>query len=207
MPQMKRGQRRSAQQRRHAIMEAATALFFKQGYAATSVDEIVAQAGGSKRDIYHEFGNKEGLFSTLVSENAERVLAPLSIDMMEARRLDDILREFGTHLLTLLMSPLSIGLFRTSIAEAPRFPQLARAFYEKGPGSAVDRLTQVLEVAIARGEIHLPNCQKAAEHFIGMVRDNLYLRVCLGLQEPPSPQEIEVIIADIVSFFLKAARA
>src|SRR3546814_17701069 len=57
--------------RRAAILWAAGQVFFEQGYAATSIDAIIERAGGSKRNIYSEFGSKEGLFTALVSESAD----------------------------------------------------------------------------------------------------------------------------------------
>src|SRR3546814_4083127 len=64
--------RPSPDDRRAAILEAAGQVFFEQGYAATSIDAIIERAGGSKRNIYSEFGSKEGLFTALVSESADR---------------------------------------------------------------------------------------------------------------------------------------
>ncbi|TIW33462.1 MAG: helix-turn-helix transcriptional regulator, partial [Mesorhizobium sp.] len=42
--------------RREALLQAAAEIFFEQGYAATSIDAIIERAGGSKRNIYNEFG-------------------------------------------------------------------------------------------------------------------------------------------------------
>lgn len=45
--------------RRQALLQAAAEVFFEQGYAATSIDPIIERAGGSKRNIYNEFGTSE----------------------------------------------------------------------------------------------------------------------------------------------------
>jgi AcrR family transcriptional regulator len=50
---------------RTKIIEAAVDLFAENGYAATSVREIVARAGVTKPVLYYYFGSKEGLFQTL----------------------------------------------------------------------------------------------------------------------------------------------
>ena len=52
-----RAKRLTAEERRSAILEAAASVFFEQGYAATSIDAIIARLGGSKRNIYNEFGS------------------------------------------------------------------------------------------------------------------------------------------------------
>lgn len=202
-----RAKRLTAEERRSAILEAAASVFFEQGYAATSIDAIIARLGGSKRNIYNEFGSKEGLFTALVSEASAKALAALTVEQIGNRDLDRTLMEFSRRLLDIYMSSRLIGVLRTVMAEASRFPELARAFYETGPGRASARLAEVLEAARARGEIDVPDCRMAADHFVGMVRDNLHLQVLLGLRAPPNQEEAENLITSVVSTFLDGVRA
>src|SRR3546814_10247990 len=85
--------RPSPDDRRAAILGAAGQVFFEQGYAATSIDAIIERAGGSKRNIYSEFGSKEGLFTALVSESADAAIAALPDDDFSGKKLDEILLE------------------------------------------------------------------------------------------------------------------
>ncbi|MBR0823468.1 TetR/AcrR family transcriptional regulator [Bradyrhizobium liaoningense] len=197
-----RSKRSTRENRRTAILEAAAQVFFEQGYAATSIDAIIERIGGSKRTIYNEFGSKEGIFTALVTENADAAVAALSVERFAARNLSEVLLEFGRRLLAIYMSPAVIGIYRSIMTEAPRFPKLAKAFYDKGPGRASDRLADVLEDAKARGEIQIGDCHLAADHFVGMLRDNLHLRVILGLRPPPSAAEAEAAVASTVNIFL-----
>lgn len=50
------------------LVKAATELFTRKGYAATSVREIVEAAGVSKPVLYYWFGNKEGIYLALMEE-------------------------------------------------------------------------------------------------------------------------------------------
>src|SRR3546814_16247441 len=76
---------------REALLDAAGAIFFEQGYAATRIDDIIERAGGSKRNIYVEFGSKEGLFTAIVSPHAERAVAALSLGDPSAGSPRDVL--------------------------------------------------------------------------------------------------------------------
>ena len=51
---------------RSAILRAASDLFGRQGYAATSVDEIAAAAGVAKGAVYHHFASKKRLFEPVL---------------------------------------------------------------------------------------------------------------------------------------------
>src|SRR5687767_12680101 len=104
--------------RREELLRAAAEVFFEQGYAATSIDAIIERAGGSKRNIYNEFGNKQGLFSAIVKENADRVLSTLVIDQPEGHDLRATLTAFGQHLMGVYMSPILIGIYRIAVTEA-----------------------------------------------------------------------------------------
>ncbi|WP_071000785.1 TetR/AcrR family transcriptional regulator [Methylobacterium sp. C1] len=198
--------RASRDGRRAAMLDAAAAVFFDQGYAATSIDAIIERVGGSKRNIYNEFGSKEGLFTALVSENADAILAALPAERSSDSSLDDLLHEFGRQLMTVYMSPALLGTYRAVMAEASRFPALARSFYEKGPGRAADRLAEVLADAGERGEIGLDDFATAANHFVGMLRDNLHLQVVLGMRPPLSPAEIETSVTTAVGIFLDGVK-
>ncbi|HET8727304.1 MAG TPA: TetR/AcrR family transcriptional regulator C-terminal domain-containing protein, partial [Alphaproteobacteria bacterium] len=165
-------------------------------------DMIIARAGGSKRDLYAEFGNKEGLFGAIITENANRALDALSPGELVGHDVRSMLRHFGLRLVALQMAPQLLALYRAGIAEGTRFPDLARAFFESGPGRASARLAEVLEEFRDRGEIEVTNCRRAAEHFIGMIRDDLHLQVLLGLRPPPDDAEVEETVDAAVRIFL-----
>ena len=104
--------------RREALLQAAAEVFFEQGYIAASIDAIIERAGGSKRNIYNEFGNKEGLFSAIVTDSADMALSTLTIEEIKGRGLRETLTAFGQHLMDIYMSPTVIGVYRIAVTEA-----------------------------------------------------------------------------------------
>lgn len=192
--------------RREALLLAAAEVFFEQGYAATSIDAIIERAGGSKRNIYDTFKNKEGLFSAIVTQNADRILSTLVIEGIEGRDLQETLTVFGRQLLEAYMSPSLLGVYRIAIAEANRFPDLAKAFYKRGPGRAMARLAEILEEAGKQGEVRTGDYLRMADQFVGMIRDNFHLQVVLGLRPPPSAEEAREAVNSAVDIFLNGVR-
>ena len=56
--------------RREQLIAVAEQLFLQHGFANTSVNAIVREAGGSLATLYAEFGSKESLFESVLSERA-----------------------------------------------------------------------------------------------------------------------------------------
>jgi len=57
---------------RRALVDVATELFTAQGYAGTSLDEIVAGARVTKGALYHHFSGKQALFESVFEKVEER---------------------------------------------------------------------------------------------------------------------------------------
>jgi len=57
-----------SEETRTRIIESAIKLFSKQGYNASSVDDICLEAGVSKGAFYHHFKTKQALFIALLDE-------------------------------------------------------------------------------------------------------------------------------------------
>ena len=55
-------------QTRRAILDHARQLFASQGYAATGTEEIIAGLGITRGALYHQFGNKQGVFQAVIEE-------------------------------------------------------------------------------------------------------------------------------------------
>jgi len=53
------------------LLNAATDLFTRRGYSATSVREIVAAAGVTKPVLYYHFGSKEGIYRAIMDLTQE----------------------------------------------------------------------------------------------------------------------------------------
>ena len=56
---------------RRALVDVATELFSQQGYAGTSLDEIVAGARVTKGALYHHFSGKQALFESVFEKIEE----------------------------------------------------------------------------------------------------------------------------------------
>ena len=198
---------RSARKRR-VIMEAATTAFLRNGYLGTSMDEIAALAAVSKQTVYKHFADKERLFSEIVTATVNEVSDPVHD---EVRRLEDSgdidadLRDLARRQLAMVMQPRLMQLRRLVIAEASRFPQLGRTFYEQGPGRTIAALTTTFEHLAARGVLQLDDPALAAAQFNWLVMSEpLNQAMLLGENAEPSAADLDRYADNGVRTFLAA---
>jgi len=59
---------RQAEATRQLLVSVARQLFTEQGYAATSIEEIIKQAGVARGALYHHFTGKDALFRAVYDE-------------------------------------------------------------------------------------------------------------------------------------------
>jgi len=94
------------QQRRTQILQAAMACFARQGYHATSMDDVVRESGLSVGAIYSYFPSKEELFLALSDHRADQTLAYLNTLFRRPGPMADKTREAVDYLFDLLSDEL-----------------------------------------------------------------------------------------------------
>lgn len=192
--------------KRATLVAAAKEVFFAEGYAGASMDQITAKAGVSKATIYAHFGSKEALLLAVVDE----VLEPIRIAMADLPRLQELdrwLMQVGCMASRQIMSPDLIALQRLAIAEASRFPEIARALDEAGAEAAFRRVAPMLEAAMASGELKRGDPEIALSHFFEMSFGKRLRDVLLGLAKVPNKDETERSVSLAVDIFMDGWRA
>ena len=79
-----------------AVIAAALDVFWRHGFAGTSISQLTEATGLSRSSLYQRFGDKDGLFQEALSAYTERVMQrALAVRAATPRdRLDALLREF-----------------------------------------------------------------------------------------------------------------
>jgi TetR/AcrR family transcriptional regulator, mexJK operon transcriptional repressor len=194
--------------KRNAILDAATTLFLRSGYLGTSMDEIAALARVSKQTVYKHFADKESLFSAIVATAVDAAGNPVLEQVGALSDSDDLaadLRAFARGQLERVMQPRLMQLRRLVIGEANRFPDLGRAFYERGAGRSIAGLAAAFERLTERGLLRTHDPELAAAHFNWLVMAAPVNRaMLLGDDAIPSPAELDRYAEGGVRAFLAA---
>ncbi len=200
-------QPRSARKRR-AILEAAATSFLGNGYLGTSMDEIAALAQVSKQTVYKHFADKQSLFIEIVTNTVNEISDPVYnevVQLADSGDLETDLRDLGRRLLARVMQPRLLELRRLVIAEAGRFPELGRAFYERGPGRTIGALASAFERLAAADALQVDDPALAAAHFNWLVMSApINQAMMLGSDSAPSRRELKRYADAGVAAFLAA---
>lgn len=119
------------------ILSTAQSLFLTHGYANTSMEAIVAASGVAKATLYARYATKHALFQAIFEERvaAWQVAAAQASAAQDGSIEDDIglwLKRRALSTLKALRQPEIRAFDQLIVAEAPRFPELARTFHEMG---------------------------------------------------------------------------
>jgi TetR/AcrR family transcriptional regulator, mexJK operon transcriptional repressor len=132
------------------------------------MDEIAALASVSKQTVYKQFSDKESLFTEIVISTVNEVSEPVYdvvINLQDSGDVEVDLRDLARRQLAGVMQPRLLQLRRMVIGEAGRFPELGRAFYERGPQRTIAALATAFERLADRGILQLDDPHLAATHF------------------------------------------
>jgi AcrR family transcriptional regulator len=96
--QVKPKRRLPAAQRRDAILDAALPLFARDGFAGTSINEVVAATDVTKPVVYEHFPSKGDLYVALLRREGEAMFDQLSEALVADRPLDERLATIAERL-------------------------------------------------------------------------------------------------------------
>lgn len=163
------------------IVEAATRLFLSRGFSETTMEAIAQEAGVSKATLYAHYGSREDLFSAVIWAMAgDRFASGVLAGVAGAQDLRKKIEGLAFAVLELLLDPDTVASNRMVSAEARRFPELGRLFYENGPNRLIERLAALFETAMSAGYLRRADTRDVAKHFVGLVRGDLQLRAMMG---------------------------
>jgi AcrR family transcriptional regulator len=198
-PEVARSPAKSSQ-----ILIAASRLFREHGYGTTTMDAVAREADVSKATLYVYFSGKRELFAAVIAEEGDRNSRALIAGTSGHEDMRTKLLRFGRAILELLLAPETIGAYRMVTAEAHRFPELGRVFYDNGPARLLTRLEEFFADAMTQGKLISASPRHAAEQFVGLVRGDLQLRALLALDDKLTEAHQEEVIRSGVEAFYRA---
>jgi AcrR family transcriptional regulator len=197
-----------SERRRQAIIQAAAEVFLRHGYLGATTDEVAARASVSKQTLYKYFADKQHLFAETILDTTVQVVDGLSSavasTLQDAQDVRQALRDVANGWVRGLLQPEVLRLRRLVIAEADRFPEVGRAWFDRGFDRALVTLGEALRGLADRGLLHnLSDPTLAAYQFAGLVMYQPMNQVMFaGTEALPSADKLNRIADSAVDMFL-----
>lgn len=184
------------------VLEGARSVFMASGFEGASVDEIARVAGVSKATLYSYFPDKRLLFFEVVRNECQRQVDEAHQSIALNAPPAQVLRLGGRRVVEFYCSEFGRNVHRICVAEAERFPELGREFYESGPEMARQQICDYLVQARDAGHVQIDDLALAADQFLMLCQADLRDRVTCGVKLDFTEAEIARVIDGAVEMFL-----
>lgn len=163
------------------LLDVARGIFVRQGYRATTMDEVAAAAGVTKRTLYAWHQDKEGLFRACVIVGAERFprLEPDSASDLRAA-----LESYVAELHAELTREDSYGMGMLFLREAAEFPELAASIQRGHLGFMIGPLAAFFR----RHGLEEDGSVERTMLFVAMALSPLHNAMLVGMALPDAAQ-------------------
>jgi len=190
-------------ERRNAILAAATEVFRESCYARASMATIAERAGASKTTVYGYFPSKEELFWDAMvgamqvhqGESTMALLDPSDPDVPA------VLRQFGEAYLRLFTTRNAIAVTRTAVAEGATNRALSTLLYQRGPKRILDAIALYLAHLKKKGTVRHGDPHLAAVHLKGLLDGGIVEPLLFGTRPELKPADA---VRAAVEAFLRA---
>lgn len=188
---------------KHAsIVRAAAAAFQARGFDGTSMDQIAARAGVSKRTVYNHFSSKEDLFHEIVAELTARAGTTDDFPFEGALSIEEQLTTIGSSILEAMAGDDFVNLARVVLSRFLHSPDLAASMLGKGQHPFRVGLLKWIQAANTDGRLSVADPDMAARQFVALLNVSAFWPQVLAAQPPLSTADREALLESTVSMFL-----
>ena len=190
-----RGENRKARQRQ--IENAAYAILEEKGYTGASMLSIAKRARASNETLYNWYGDKLGLFRSLVKINALEVKELLESDPARDETPLETLGTLGPKLLAMLVGAKAITLNRAAAADPTG--DLGTAISQAGRQTIAPMIGQLFEAARTNKDLSFDNTEDAVELYLNLLVGDMQIRRVIASMPEPNGKEISTRAASALN--------
>ncbi|RYE54401.1 MAG: TetR/AcrR family transcriptional regulator [Hyphomicrobiales bacterium] len=192
---------------RESFLEAATRSFLDKGYAATSIEAIARESGVAKITIYRQFENKQALFSEVIHRALDQARAGMHAALRgDKTNTEERLLQLIEGMYMGASEPRTLGLLRLVVAEATRFPELAKLVYTEN-SKVLDPLVHYLHEAHREGKLYVPSPELTAIQLSTLAFGGVRFFISKPLSGPAERRQWAQGVLDLVMYGLRPRSA
>ena len=190
-------------QRQREVLTAVLDLMVEEG-DGFSMAKVARRASCSKETLYKWFGDRDGLLTATVQQQASKVARPGSIEAgLSLEQYKRVLESFAASWLEVITGDVSAALNRLAISHAGSgTSRLGEIVLNNGPIEMSRRLRPVFEAGKQASLIDFDNVDTVFRTFFGLVVADWQIRKLLGEKTRPSQKGIETVSRRAVEQFI-----
>ena len=193
---------------RERILSAASDVFLATGFEKTSTAEIARLAKVSKRELYSHFADKRDLLAAVVVDLQSTIGSRMDDLWGSSKPMEELLLNSAKVIQGFILSERFGKLVRIVAAESYHSPNIAKQFFEMGPGSGRRATARFLKEQMKHGLLRTADPLKAADDFLDLVVGaQLLTAVILGQINPATPKAADTRHAVEVFLMIYAPEA
>ncbi|MCU4412989.1 TetR/AcrR family transcriptional regulator [Acinetobacter sp. WU_MDCI_Axc73] len=195
------GRPKDLEKRAH-ILEAAKALFLKQGYHGSSMNQIAKDANVTKLTVYNHFQDKESLFTCAIQETCAECISEQHFFLTAQSDFLHVFSDVCECVLKMIYLPEAVKLEHVLLELAAEQSRLAQHFFEASHQPLFDALREFFTQAASFKFIRQDDPIKQTELTLSLLLGIRHHQVLLGIREVPSFEEIGNIVTDAIEIFM-----
>jgi AcrR family transcriptional regulator len=180
--------------RREAILSAASMLFGRQGYHATSVADLIAAAGISRGTFYLYFDNKDSIFLELMERFIQRIIAVLEVVDPQGENPTVKIYENVRRVVDVVFDnqDLTVMVLREDLGLKPEVDEKLKRFY----GFLREMVQGALENGTRVGLIRKVNAPIVATALIGAIKEVFLHHLVIAPDRAPPRESVAESLLD-----------
>jgi AcrR family transcriptional regulator len=174
------------------VVETATELFMSLGYSGTTMDALARAAGISKKTIYSQYDNKEGLFRAVIRHMVRPSIRE-ALSREDGLPLAEGVRHRAAVILEAALEPRSVAFYRLIQREVDQFPELGKIIERQNEEELYQPLVVYFADQEAKGRLSGIEPDWAARLFVFLVFGDLNHRLLMAAAPPSKAEEAEYL--------------
>ena len=183
--------------RRDAVLAAARKLFVRDGYRRTTVEAIIALAGGSREMIYGSLGGKRGLVRAIIADVGEQLAARIEDPKVLDLSPREALTLFAHQLVNVWRSEEGRAMGRMVVSEGLEAPEIIKAWFAGGPSPSIEALSHYFDSQHLAKHLVVPDSHLAARQFLMLLMGETAFPMLSGSTDPLDQRAVVRVTVDL----------
>lgn len=178
---VEKSHRLASEDRSKLLLKCAREIFVEKGFQKTNLDEIIALSGGSRRNIYEKFQNKQGLFYSAINDFYQEILNPINPTSYQNLGWKEHILAYAKDFFSHFYEESYFKFMKMVMRESVTNPELYKKYIEPNISIKKQLIANLLKIGQEQGEVRDDiSCEELVEFMFSGIRGELFFQILLS---------------------------